>query len=249
MNTGSGRKYPPGLIQALRLEIARVLANEKAYNVPQVCLRYGLSTGDEAEAMNSKNSYVMKRLSALSNDEIAKVAQQVYDDYGEDDLGKVLAKLKATTPADSSISSVLSQFDEAGVHADWIKALERRERDPAGAITMARTLIENTCRTILAKCGQNAPADADLPALYRQAAKVLQLAPDDHTEDAFKRILGSCQSVVETLATLRNRLGDAHGGGPTRSKPSPRHAQLAVNLAGTMATFLVATWQNKKGCS
>jgi hypothetical protein len=30
-------------------------------------------------------------------------------------------------------------------------------------------------------------------------------------------------------------------------KPKPRHAELAVNLAGTMASFLVATWREQQG--
>jgi hypothetical protein len=45
---------------------------------------------------------------------------------------------------------------------------------------------------------------------------------------------------------LRNKIGDAHGKGGKPVKPSPRHAALAVNLAGTMATFLVETWLAKK---
>jgi hypothetical protein len=87
----------------------------------------------------------------------------------------------------------------------------------------------------------------DLPALYRKLSKAVQLAPDDHSEQVFKQILGNCQSVVESLGALRNKLGDAHGGGPKRARPAPRHAELAVNLAGSMATFLVATWEARKG--
>jgi hypothetical protein len=30
-------------------------------------------------------------------------------------------------------------------------------------------------------------------------------------------------------------------------KPAPRHAELAVNLAGSMATFLIATWEGRSG--
>jgi Abortive infection C-terminus len=48
---------------------------------------------------------------------------------------------------------------------------------------------------------------------------------------------------VNYIGTIRNRLGDAHGPGPYRVRPLPRHAELVVNLAGTMATFLIATWQ------
>src|SRR3546814_15117838 len=60
------------------------------------------------------------------------------------------------------------------------------------------------------------------------------------------QILGNCQSVVESLGALRNKLGDAHSGGPKRARPAARHAELAVNLAGSMATFLVATWEARK---
>ena len=51
------------------------------------------------------------------------------------------------------------------------------------------------------------------------------------------------RSVVQGLGTLRNRLSDAHGIGMSASRPAPRHAELAVNLAGSMAGFLVATWE------
>ena len=89
-------------------------------------------------------------------------------------------------------------------------------------------------------------AHALRPALYRKLAKSLNLAPDGHTEQTFKQILGSCQSIVEGLGALRNKLGDAHSVGPLRARPSIRHAELAVNLAGTMATFLVSTWKARQ---
>jgi hypothetical protein len=40
--------------------------------------------------------------------------------------------------------------------------------------------------------------------------------------------------------------GDAHGQGRNPIRPTPRHAELAVNLAGTMAAFLVSTWKEIK---
>ncbi|WP_280940069.1 abortive infection family protein [Mesorhizobium sp. LNHC209A00] len=86
----------------------------------------------------------------------------------------------------------------------------------------------------------------DLPVLYRKLAKTLKLAPDDYTEQTFRQLLGSCQQIVELLGSLRSKLGDAHSPGPKRSRPLPRHAELAVNLSGTMATFLVSTWQARQ---
>ena len=38
-----------------------------------------------------------------------------------------------------------------------------------------------------------------------------------------------------------------HGKGRLPVKPKARHAELAVNLAGTMAMFLISTWVERKG--
>jgi hypothetical protein len=150
------------------------------------------------------------------------------------------------SPADAAISSTLERFEPEQIHGRWTAALDRRSTDPAGAITLARTLLEDVCRWLLEQLGQTPSNQDDLPALYRKLAKALKLAPDDHSEQVFKQILGSCQQVVEQLGALRNKLGDAHGGGPRRAKPAARHAELAVNLAGSMATFLLATWEARE---
>jgi hypothetical protein len=159
---------------------------------------------------------------------------------------RLVAKPGAT-PADDEISKALEAFNPEEIHARWQEALNRRATDPRAAITSARTLLEDTCKWILHEANEPFNDDDDLPALYRRLAKVLKLAPDDHTEKIFRQILGSCQSIVESLGSIRNKLGDAHSQGPMRAKPLPRHAQLAVNLAGSMATFLIDTWEARRG--
>ena len=147
-----------------------------------------------------------------------------------------------TYPADALISDALGTFDESGVRHVWQKALDRRTSDPEGAITAAKSLLETVCKHILDEVGQSYGANDDLPKLYSAAAKCLNLAPSQHTEKEFKSILGNCQSVVGNLASLRNQLGDSHGQGKRYVKPKSRHAELAVNLSGSMAMFLVSTW-------
>lgn len=148
---------------------------------------------------------------------------------------------KKGAPSDDSVSEVLSSFDAEGVHHAWEKALKRRHQDPEGAITASRTLLETVCKHILDKAGVTYSND-DLPKLYGKTSTVLNLAPSQHTEQTFKAILGGCHTVVQNLGTLRNKIGDAHGQGRNPVKPSSRHAALAVNLAGSMATFLIETW-------
>lgn len=155
---------------------------------------------------------------------------------------------KTLRPSDAPISDGLKSFDEDGVHAVWAKALERRESDPEGAITSARTLLETVCKHVLDEAGvAYEKGRIDLPDLYRLVAKELNLAPDQHTQDVFKQILGGVTSVVHGLGAMRNRLGDAHGQGKKPVRPAPRHAQLAVNLAGTAALFVIETWLAKSG--
>lgn len=152
-------------------------------------------------------------------------------------------------PSDEIVSRKLEAFDAAHVQAAWSKALERRSSDPEGAITSSRTLIESVCKHILD--GSNVSYDDGnaLPKLYKLTAETLNLAPSQHTEQVFKQILGGCTAVVEGLGSLRNRLSDAHGKGKIGERPASRHAELAVNLSGALATYLLATWEARNEAS
>src|SRR5262249_15588 len=111
------------------------------------------------------------------------------------------------------ITATLEAFDPDHVHAAWQKALDRRLSDPEGAITAARMLLETVCKYILDDAGSAYPASADLPKLWALAAELFHLAPHQHQEEVFKAILGNCQSVVNYLGAIRNKIGDAHGQG------------------------------------
>lgn len=144
-----------------------------------------------------------------------------------------------------SVEIILSACTAESVHDAWQKCVERRATDPEGAITSARTMVEATCKIILDRLGEK-PANNELQKLYKQAAKSLRLAPDQFKEDVFKQILTGCVSAVDGLACMRNALGDAHGQGANKIKPSRRHAELAINLAGTLCTFLMATYEERQ---
>lgn len=152
-----------------------------------------------------------------------------------------------SAPGDRVASDTLETFDAEGVHAVWTKALARRNTDPEGAITVARTLLETVTKRILDEMGESYSDKDDLPKLYASVAKILNLAPNQHTEEPIKAILGGAMNLVNGIGTLRNRLSDSHGrGGKLPVKPSPRHASLAVNTAGAIATFLVETFLERQ---
>jgi hypothetical protein len=151
----------------------------------------------------------------------------------------------AGSPADEVVSGILSRLDAENVHRAWTRALDRRSEDPEGTITLARTLVETVCKCILDE--EHVPYDegTELPKLYRLTAGILHLAPNQHSEQIFKQILGGCQAVVEGLGAMRNKLSDAHGKGKSPARPDARHAELAANLAGAMATFLIESWKGR----
>lgn len=149
-------------------------------------------------------------------------------------------------PLDSIISTTISENSDKYVKEQWEKALERRATDPEGAITTARTLLEATCKYILDSFNISYEEDIELPKLYHLTASQLNLAPQNHQEEIFKQILGGCQSVINGLGSLRNKIGDAHGKGIRHIKPLERHAKLAVNLAGTLSSFLIDTFNQRK---
>lgn len=148
---------------------------------------------------------------------------------------------KSISPLETSIV-----FDETHIHSQWEKALERKSKEPEGAITSARTLIESILKYILDEQGIKYNDSAELPELYKEVAKSLNLAPEQHQEQIFKQILGGAASIVGGLGAIRNKLGDAHGKSKTSVKPSDRHSELAVNMAGSIAMFLFRTFKETK---
>jgi Abortive infection C-terminus len=140
-----------------------------------------------------------------------------------------------------SLQEHLVHIDSQSIISDWDRMLVMTEKDPEDAITSARALVESTCKVILEECGVPYDDKWGLGRLYKEAAGVLQLSPQGYREQVFKQILSGLFSISSGLAEVRNAFGDAHGKGKHPVRATPRHAQLAVNTAGTLAVFLLDT--------
>ena len=151
------------------------------------------------------------------------------------------------TPGDVVTLDAIELLDVEHICTLWAKAVARRESDPDGAITLARTLLEAVTKHILDDLSIDYNDKEDLPKLYSKVASALTLAPSQHSEEPIKAILGGIMNLVNGIGTLRNRLSDSHGrGGRLPVRPSQRHASLAVNAAGAVAAFLVETHHEKQ---
>lgn len=106
-------------------------------------------------------------------------------------------------------------------------------------------MLESVCKYVLDKLDVSYSDNENLPSLYKMVALEMNLGASQHHEKIFKQILSGCGSVVGGLAGMRNKLGDAHGKGGRAARPSPRHADLAANLAGAISAFLIATYEER----
>lgn len=71
--------------------LIKILAAEKAYNLPAIAEKYGLACGTESEAMSSKSSYLSRRLKGKSNLFILDMALRIAKDYNSTELRRAIA--------------------------------------------------------------------------------------------------------------------------------------------------------------
>lgn len=117
--------------------------------------------------------------------------------------------------------------------------------DYDGAITNARCLVETLLVSIEKELDRNAPApDGDMVKAFNRVRHLLNLDPSrKDISDALKQVLTGLNSIIYGLATMRNKMGDAHA---TSYRPARHHAKLAVNSAKTLADFLFETMAYQK---
>jgi hypothetical protein len=144
-------------------------------------------------------------------------------------------------PVPTSFGKAVEKIDVAYVTKQWEKLSERLGTDPEGAITSARTLLESVCLYILESRGKILDAKGDLPALYKATAEALGLDAKKEDDAAIRQVLGRCAGLAQGIATLRNQFGDAHG---RLGKGAQRRiAHLAANVASTLCTFLIESFE------
>src|SRR5690606_11621432 len=85
-----------------------------------------------------------------------------------------------TGPSALSFEEVRESCSSDAVQDAWQKIHDRREADPEGAITAARSLLESTCKYVLDELSEGYSPTDTLPALYKKTAKALNLGADQH---------------------------------------------------------------------
>lgn len=82
----------------------------------------------------------------------------------------------------------------------------------------------------------------------KATTNLLKLTQEDILNEAkaansIKKILGSLSSVVQGISEVRNKYASGYGKDGNFRGLQPRHAQLAVGAASTLAIYLLETHQ------
>ena len=142
-------------------------------------------------------------------------------------------------------ADALDSCDSQHVREAWTTALSRLKNDPDGAVTAARTVLEAVCKHILDEAGIEYTDREDLPKLHSMALDQLELSPNQQVDETVRAMLGSAQQVVNRISALRNQVSDAHGKGKQSPELGPHDDELAVNMAGAIASHMISTWETQ----
>ena len=141
-----------------------------------------------------------------------------------------------------------SLLDFDTVQREIARAQQNSKGDPEDAVTAACSLIESVCRSILIELGLPLPSKKDIDGLINAVQASLGLSPGrtglpPEIEADVRQVLGGLTSVAKGIGALRTHGGDAHGREKGFTRLDSRIARLAINAAGSLALFLIETWE------
>lgn len=114
------------------------------------------------------------------------------------------------------------------------------ENDYSGAITNSRTLIEQVLKELSNKLDMEIEYKGNLPKLYKEVSKKLNLEIKDNSLESEKKIVSGLITIIDGISTLRNEASDAHG----REINPPKHTGvLAVNISFTICQFILDSYK------
>ena len=126
-------------------------------------------------------------------------------------------------------------LDSWPIKREWLKAASRVEKNPAAAITSARTTLERTCREVLEAAGEDSRS-ADLGKLVKGARKALNLS------GATGRAAQGVATIVQSIAEAANAAGDRHAS-RDNTGATLAEARLMCDMSMALCLFLVDEWK------
>lgn len=137
-----------------------------------------------------------------------------------------------------------------GIDREYIKDISDRAIQDIlndnydSAITKSRTLLEEVFCYLIEKKNENPSAKGDIGKMYRQVRSLYNMHIDKNMDIRIKKLLSGLETIVSSIAEMRNANSDSHGVGSRRVNIAEHHARLFVNASMTMADFIISVGNN-----
>ncbi len=142
---------------------------------------------------------------------------------------------KIQTPQINKVESVKHFYEDA------MRAVDQHDFD--SAVTKSRTMLEEVFIYAL-EAKKEPVVKCDINNLYTRVRKLYHMHTDDGVDERTKKLLSGLNSIVSSVAEMRNNYSDAHGKGSKRVAIAEHHARLVVNSATAMAEFVLSVVEN-----
>ncbi len=154
--------------------------------------------------------------------------------------GESIARALDPAPAAAPLADLLCVGGLHQCQRDFERALGNIATDPEQAAGSASSLLESICKAILERAGEPV-TDWKIRPLVQQTAHHLDPAAGSAARPGIESAMRQLADLAQSVGTIRNRSGAAHGRSPDHQPLQPRHARLAVNAAATLGLFLLET--------
>jgi hypothetical protein len=149
--------------------------------------------------------------------------------------------------ARDAVATGLSHIEQ---HVDGIERAVTE--DPGLVFDLAKTVVESTCRTILAERAVTFSPSDDLPQLFRAVSRNLPFLPIELSTNAEIRgslvqTISGLHTAIQGICELRNQCGSvSHGSAGPRPTLESAQALLAAEAADAIIGFLYRVHQQDR---
>ena len=112
-------------------------------------------------------------------------------------------------------------------------------------ITKSRTLIEEILVKILEDNDVEEIPHTNISQLYNKVKDIYGLKRQDGYDQRVIQLVGSLESIVNAIASMRNVNSDAHGVGSKRITIRDYEARLIMNASSTLCEYLLSIHERK----
>lgn len=157
-----------------------------------------------------------------------------------------LVTAETTKQITASIKGLFTAQEFYSAYKDLERARESlRDGNFENAITRSIAFLESSMIAIHEKLGEPLPSKKQVSDLWKSTRSIVRF-DEISLQESPLNLINSLSGVIVHLGELRNKMSDAHGKGVAKPEVFEYIAELAINIAATLATIMIRRFNQIK---